>query len=531
MNLKIDHNFTTQSRLTGRYSHAPSTGTPPNIFGELGAAFPLNNGPNVTDTHSFVTEFTRTQSSTSLWNVRYGLTYSGYTRDPIENFNLTALGLPQYMRDQADFEVFPRFAPDGYSPIGTEGWLKMDRQEGVHHFSGSYTKMMGGHNIKAGSEFRFNFLDYAQPGYPSGGFTFGRGVTCRDRFSCPGNEGNGVAAMLLGWPTGGDFHIDPKVFTRSAYWGFFVHDDWRVSQKLTLNLGLRYDFDVPRWETQNRMSYWDLEAQSPIQVPGYDTRGVIKFVDDDRRSPFDADMNNVQPRHRLRVLRQSQDVGPWRLRVVLHAQPRDRVRPYRRWFQRERNSHVYARLERHALCDARQPLSERHAAATKQHAWRPHVPRPGCRHDSAQQQPQSGVPLVEPVGAARHRLELGRRGELHGQPGHALVHSADDPDASASRVLVDGAHGVERGGAESVLRTDHRSSGDAAQRADRAAVPSVAANAALQRRQRRVIGAAAWHLLVPCAPDEVGQALLARREHAGPLHVVEDDGRLLTRVG
>jgi hypothetical protein len=296
LNLKIDHNFTTQSRLTARYSHAPNTSTPPNIFGELGAAFPLNNGPSVTDTHSFVSEFTKTQSPTSLWNVRYGLTYSGFTRDPIENFNLIGLGLPQYMRDNADYEVFPRFAPDGYSPIGTEGWLKMDRQEGVHHFSGAYTKMMGGHNIKAGSEFRFNFLDYAQPGYPSGGFTFGRGVTCRDRFSCPGNEGNGVAAMLLGWPTGGDFHIDPKVFTRSAYWGFFLHDDWRVSDKLTLNLGLRYDFDVPRWETQNRQSYWDLEAQSPIQVPGYDTRGVIRFVDDDRRSPFDADMNNVQPR-------------------------------------------------------------------------------------------------------------------------------------------------------------------------------------------------------------------------------------------
>ena len=44
------------------------------------------------------------------------------------------------MKDQATFDVFPRFAPDAYSPIGTEGWLKMDRQEGVHHFSGSYTR-------------------------------------------------------------------------------------------------------------------------------------------------------------------------------------------------------------------------------------------------------------------------------------------------------------------------------------------------------------------------------------------------------
>jgi hypothetical protein len=296
MNFKVDQNFSTLSRLSARYSYSPSNQMPPNLFGDLAPAFPLNNGPNAGTAHSAVAEFTRTQSSTALWNVRYGLTYSTYVRDPLEYYSLTDLGLPQYMKDQATFDVFPRFAPDGYDPIGTEGWLKMDRQEGVHHFSGSYTKMMGGHSVKAGAETRFNFLDYAQPGYPAGGFTFARGITCRDRFSCPGNEGNGLAGMLIGWPTGGDFHIDPKVFTRSAYWGFYVHDDWRASQKLTLNLGLRYDFDVPRWETQDRMSYWDLDAQSPVRVAGYDTRGVFRFVDENRRSPFDADMNNVQPR-------------------------------------------------------------------------------------------------------------------------------------------------------------------------------------------------------------------------------------------
>src|SRR5206468_241365 len=129
---------------------------------------------------------TRTQSPTALWSVRYGLTYAAYVRDPLETFDLTGLGLPRYMKDQATFSVFPRFAPDGYSPIGTEGYLKMDRQEGVHHVSGSYSKILGGHTLKAGAEMRWNFLDYAQPGYPSGQFTFGRGITCRDRFSCPG---------------------------------------------------------------------------------------------------------------------------------------------------------------------------------------------------------------------------------------------------------------------------------------------------------------------------------------------------------
>src|SRR2546426_5070540 len=90
-------------------------------------------------------EFTRTQSPTALWSVRYGLTYAAFIRDPLETFDLTGLGLPRYMKDQATFSVFPRFAPDGYSPIGTEGYLKMDRQEGVHHVSGSYSKILGGH--------------------------------------------------------------------------------------------------------------------------------------------------------------------------------------------------------------------------------------------------------------------------------------------------------------------------------------------------------------------------------------------------
>jgi len=295
-NLRGDHSFTDNTRLSGRYSYTRGRGNPPNLFKDLAPAYTFNDGPSMSTATSIVTDFTKTQSATSLWSVRYGLTYSTYWRNPMEPFDLTALGFPKHMKDQATFAVFPTIAPDGYTDIGTEGWLIMDRQEGVHHFSGSYSKILGGHSMKAGAETRRNFLDYAQPGYPSGRVAFGRGVTCKDRFSCPGNEGNGLAAMLAGWGTGGDFHIDPKVFTRSAYWGFYFQDDWKVTSKLTLNLGLRYDFDVPRWETLDRQSYWDLNAQSPVRVQGYDTRGVFKFTDKNRRSPFDSDMNNWQPR-------------------------------------------------------------------------------------------------------------------------------------------------------------------------------------------------------------------------------------------
>src|SRR6202158_1898074 len=102
--------------------------------------------------------------------------------------------------------------------------------------------------------------------------------------------------MLLGWGNGSNFHIDPKAFSHAGYRGFFVQDDWKITRRLTLNMGLRYEFEVPRTEELNRYSYWDLNAKSPISVPGYDLKGVMKFVDDKTRSPFDTDLNNFGPR-------------------------------------------------------------------------------------------------------------------------------------------------------------------------------------------------------------------------------------------
>lgn len=296
MDFKGDHNFSEKNRLTGRFSHARNNGNPPNLFGEGNPAFTFNNGPSGTRTYSTVMDFTRTQSATTLWTVRYGLVYSDFYRNAMEKFDLTTLGFPQYMKDNANYLVFPTIAPDGFTDIGTQGWLIMDRQEGVHQFSGSVTKIIGGHNLKAGGEMRQFFLDYLQPGYPSGRVAFSAQTTRRlvnvgDNF-----QGNGLASMLLGFGSGGDFHIDPKVFTRSRYMGYYFQDDWKVSRKLTLNLGLRYEFDIPRWETQNRMSYWDLSAAAPISVPGFDLRGVMKFVNDQRRSPFHGDYNNFSPR-------------------------------------------------------------------------------------------------------------------------------------------------------------------------------------------------------------------------------------------
>ncbi len=294
--IKMDHNFNAANRFSGRWSNSRGNGQNPNLFGDKNPSY-YTGGSNGTNTQSVVGDFTHVANPTTLFTFRYGWTYSDFFRNPFfDSFDPTSLGFAANIKSNATNLVFPRFRPEGFQEFGTEGYWLMDREEGVHHWAGSMTKIIGGHNIKAGGERRFNQLDYLQPGFPSGGYSFGRGVTCVDRFTCPGNQGNGLATMLLGWTSSSNYHIEPKAFSRSAYWGFYFQDDWKVSRKLTVNLGVRYDFDVPRWEVQDRYSYWDLNAQSSVKAPGYDTRGVLKFVDKDNRSPFKADMNNWQPR-------------------------------------------------------------------------------------------------------------------------------------------------------------------------------------------------------------------------------------------
>ncbi len=179
-------------RLTARYSYAHNT-TPPNLFGDGNPAYTYNDGPMKTKTTSLVTDFTRTENAT-------------HYRNPMEPLDLTTLGLPSYMKDNAPYLVLPTFAPDGYEDIGTQGWLIMDRQERVHQFSGSLTKILGGHNLKIGGEMRQYFLDYLQPGYPSGQFNFSSQATWELLNVGDSDQGNGLASMLLGWGNSGQFH-------------------------------------------------------------------------------------------------------------------------------------------------------------------------------------------------------------------------------------------------------------------------------------------------------------------------------------
>jgi hypothetical protein len=114
--------------------------------------------------------------------------------------------------------------------------------------------------------------------------------------------GNSTASMLLGMPTSGSAPINAAFAYGFHYYGAFVQDDWRVSNKVTLSLGLRWDFESPVSERNNQENAgFDPTATSPLQVvnplqPGVTQKGGLLFTGPGNRMPYSRDLNNLQPR-------------------------------------------------------------------------------------------------------------------------------------------------------------------------------------------------------------------------------------------
>ena len=147
-------------------------------------------------------------------------------------------------------ELIARWAPAGFAII--------HRFEDVYQFSGSMTKIQGGHTIKAGVEYRKYHENYFQPNTPNGSLTFSRNQTAQNPLVSSSTQGDGLASALLGFGSGGVMSIDYPTAQTAGYFGTYINDDWRISRRLTLNLGLRYDFDIPRTDRYNRINWLDL---------------------------------------------------------------------------------------------------------------------------------------------------------------------------------------------------------------------------------------------------------------------------------
>ena len=142
-----------------------------------------------------------------------------------------------------------------------------------------------------------NKVSNFRPSAPAGNYQFDEAFT---RASVVGNQGgNSIASMLLGLMSGGTITTQPNLALQVRYYGVYFQDDWRVSKRLTLNLGLRWDSDRPLTERFNRLSSFNYGAALPVQAPGLPPlHGGLEFVGRNglARGNKNPDNNNFAPR-------------------------------------------------------------------------------------------------------------------------------------------------------------------------------------------------------------------------------------------
>lgn len=301
---KLDFRLSDNDMLSGKVAWGRSNSSPANCYPN--ALDPCSVGPGIGGPRLAALNWTHTFSPTTLLTASLGSTRSYQDRPGVggqfPDYNyITELGLPSYM-SASGLSAAPTIyinnyaAPAGNANIGGQGWGIMRYASEVHHLIGSVSNIRGRHEIRAGGEARLHRINFRQAGYPGGLPIFQNNSTSQNPSS---GGGDPMAGLLIGFPGAGQWGgVELPLYTSTSAWKYagFIQDNWRATDKLTLNLGVRYDIEMPRTERYNRMNYIDLTAASPISVPGMTLTGAPVFTSEDMRTQFDRDTNNIAPR-------------------------------------------------------------------------------------------------------------------------------------------------------------------------------------------------------------------------------------------
>lgn len=298
---KFDHNISSNQRFFVRYSYRNQDSLPPVLWPEdLKAAETNNNERN--RMHNGVIDYTLTPSPTMIVSIRGGYARSLYFYENLGlGFQASSLGFPAALDTAGGLPMFPRVSASNYTTLGNQD----NRYNAfmTYTLAGSVSWLRGGHTIKAGYDGRMIRVNNRESRATSGDFSFSAGMTQGPNpNTAAANRGNSIASLLLGTGSGGSLIQSFKdAAAQSFYTALYIQDDWRITRKLTLNLGLRYDLDTPRTERFDRMNYFDPSARSPLAstVPGYSnlTGGLVFVgVDGRPRTQYIQDRNNFAPR-------------------------------------------------------------------------------------------------------------------------------------------------------------------------------------------------------------------------------------------
>ena len=312
---KGDHNFSDRQRFSARYSRRTRDRYEPGPL-PLPADGGLATTTNIVS-HSVAATHSQTMGASSTNEARFGFTRIisrfdiPYPTALFDQFGIK--GIPKVNNAGSNDRGLSRFTPAGYAELGSRSFWPNFNNADLFQFNDVFYKNAGNHNLRIGGEFRRQNISRLAARFARGQFAFNREFTAN-----PANRaatGDGLAEFMLGLAAGGTIGNE----NGEDLWGnaiaAFVQDDWKLSPRLTLNLGLRYDIFFAPTFVRNNVSRF---------IPDYTNTGVNARLEQVRINKGDCgcknDKNNFAPRIGLAWKASSKTV----LRVgggIIYAQP------------------------------------------------------------------------------------------------------------------------------------------------------------------------------------------------------------------
>jgi hypothetical protein len=310
---RLDHNFSAHHRMFGRYNmykrFTPDTGdwfraAPTGVFSSW-----RQNGAAIDDVYEL--------SPRTILNARYAFYRLVIYQYPQSvGFDPLTLGFPESYIGAIDPAVlsFPAISISGYQ--GTvNNWWRYPHQS--HSVEGNVTALRGAHMMKFGGDGRqFRTFQFQPHNSSTGSFVFDPTYTRGPFDNSPSAPmGQSLAAFLLGIPSGGGVDKNATFAEQSTVWSLYFQNDWKLTRRLTLNLGVRWEVEGPTSERFDRsVRGFDFTSPNPldaqvranyaknpipeIPVSDFHLVGGLTYpgVNGQPRTLFSRDWNNLMPR-------------------------------------------------------------------------------------------------------------------------------------------------------------------------------------------------------------------------------------------
>jgi hypothetical protein len=311
---RLDFNISNANKLTGGIRQSLWQQNSGNIFsnialGEKGLRSLW--GANADDVHTF--------SPTLVGNLRVGFNrYRAYYDQNSFGYDPTQLGFPAYIAASATRLIMPQFSfADNYLLASPVTNLHYDDQPyNTYQLFGSLTKIRGSHSMKFGGEIRV--LDFSAFNWSgaTGNYSFDNNWTRQNSTAAGAPVGGAMAAFLLGLPSSGNQTVNATSKNTAKYNVVFFQDDWHARPDLTINLGIRWEYNGPTTERWNRISTgFDPTAtnsatnaartnyaRAPLsQLPAaqFNPTGGLLFASNDNRTATEMTKRAFSPRFGL----------------------------------------------------------------------------------------------------------------------------------------------------------------------------------------------------------------------------------------